>query len=303
MSVIGVRFLISDRGRCACQISSGTITVVTQSHTFFADVDHNSAAKRSHAIRYLDGAAANQEMQRLRAAAYQIFAPTAHDRLLDAGCGLGEVARQLGAAVGNHGSVVALDRSAEMISIARSRHNGTPVTYQVGDITSLEFPDGHFSGVRSERVLQHLADPDAAIRELARVTRPGGRVCVIDTDWSSLVHHGIDGMDHFLDRLQFTRRIGKSHSGRMVRARMVKAGLDTVDTFPLTLRFTTPEQAAAVVILFDPEEALASGLVPADVYGEFWAAVTEAAERNEFLIAFTMWISQGRVPSQKRLSA
>ncbi|MFI9219413.1 methyltransferase domain-containing protein [Streptomyces werraensis] len=72
------------------------------------------------------------------------------------------------------------------------RHDGTPVDYAVGDISSLDAPDGHYDGVRCERVLQHLPEPDAAIRELIRVTRPGGRVCVIDTDWPSCAWDGFD---------------------------------------------------------------------------------------------------------------
>ena len=71
----------------------------------------------------------------MRATAFQLFAVTEGERLLDAGCGLGEVARHLGSVVGPRGSVVALD-----------------------------FPDGHVDGVRSERVLQHLADPARPLR-------------------------------------------------------------------------------------------------------------------------------------------
>jgi ubiquinone/menaquinone biosynthesis C-methylase UbiE len=64
----------------------------------------------------------------------------------------------------------------------RRGNDGGPVTYLVGDVTALDLPDEHFDGVRSERVLQHLADPEAAIADLVWVTRPGGPVCLIDTD-------------------------------------------------------------------------------------------------------------------------
>jgi SAM-dependent methyltransferase len=231
-----------------------------------------------------------------------MLAPTARERLLDAGCGVGEVARQLGAAVGQHGSVVALDRSAEMISIAESRHDGSPVTYAVGDIMSLDFPAGYFSGVRCERVLQHLADPDAAIRELVRVTRPGGRVCVIDTDWTSLVYDGFDGMDDFLSSLDVYPMRGKQ-SGRTIRARMSRVGLESVATLPVTLRFTTPEDAAPVIKCFDHQLMSKSGTAPDDVSERYWSAITEAAEQNCFLVALTMWISQGRVPHYRPRSA
>ncbi|MFG1710813.1 methyltransferase domain-containing protein [Nonomuraea sp. M3C6] len=131
---------------------------------------------------YLDGASLHPEIQRVRTAALEVFAPTEGERLLDAGCGVGEVARQLATRVGPTGSIAAVDLSEDAISTARARHDGSPITYAVGDVTALDFPEGHFDGVRCERVLQHLSDPDGAVKELMRVTRRGGRICVIDTD-------------------------------------------------------------------------------------------------------------------------
>ena len=53
-----------------------------------------------------------------------------------------------------------------------------------GDVSALDLPTTSFDGVWCERVLQHVDDADAAIGELVRVTRPGGRVCLLDTDWA-----------------------------------------------------------------------------------------------------------------------
>ena len=60
-----------------------------------------------------------------------------------------------------------------------------------GDVSALDLPDDSFDGVWCERVLQHVDDADVAIGELIRVTRPGGRVCLIDTDWDSLAFDGV----------------------------------------------------------------------------------------------------------------
>jgi len=184
---------------------------------FFADIDGQSRAGRSEAVRY-------PEIQRMRSVAHEMSAPSNGERLLDVGCGVGEVARQMAAAVGDRGTVVGLDRSQEMIAAAESGRDGSRVTYAVGDIASLEYPADHLDGVRTERVLQHLEDPDGAIAELARVTRPEGRICVVDTDWSSLTHDGFDGMEALLDHLPFDPRHLKV--GRTIRARMSRASCD-----------------------------------------------------------------------------
>jgi ubiquinone/menaquinone biosynthesis C-methylase UbiE len=74
--------------------------------------------------------------------------------------------------------------------------------YAVGDTTALDFPDGYFGGVRYERVLQHVHDPDAVIQELARVTRPARRVCVVDTDRASTMGDGFDNLDEVKGQLR-----------------------------------------------------------------------------------------------------
>jgi len=230
----------------------------------------------------------------MRSVAHEMFAPSNGERLLDVGCGVGEVARQLAVAVGDRGTVVGLDRSREMIATAESRRDGSRVAYAVGDIASLDYPADHFDGVRCERVLQHLEDPDGALAELVRVTRSGGRICVIDTDWSSLTHDGFDGLETLLDHLPFHPR--HLNVGRTIRARMSRAGLRSVTTYPVTLRFTTPDDAAHVIAFFDHRTMSMWRSVPDDVAERFRTAITEAGDRSQFLVALTIWITQGRVP-------
>jgi SAM-dependent methyltransferase len=258
----------------------------------FARVDDTSGDVQRMVLNYLDVVAAHPEIQRARAIAFEVFAPTLGECLLDAGCGLGEVARQLGARVGAKGSVTAVDRSAQAIAVAQTRRDGNPVTYAVGEITALDFPDGHFDGVRCERVLQHVPDPDAAIKELARVTRPGGRVCVIDTDWSSSVSEGFEHLDEIGEG--FASVIGHGYAaGRTIRSRMVRAGLQEVNAFPVTLRFTSPADAGVVSPFFNRD--MLRDRLSAELFDRFFRSVDRSAALGEFLFAFTMWICLGRV--------
>jgi SAM-dependent methyltransferase len=263
----------------------------------FALPEGASEEMRRFASSYLDGASAHPEIQRVRIAAFEVFAPTAGERLLDAGCGAGEVARQLATRVGDTGSIAAVDLSEDAISTARARHDGSPIAYTVGDITALDFPDGHFDGVRCERVLQHLQDPDRAVKELIRMTRRGGRVCVIDTDWTSYVWDGFDYLAEVAGHLHANRDFAAGRdlaAGRTARARMIRAGLQGISVLPVTLRFTSPADAGAIVPFFNRD--LMSKFVPAELLDRFFASVDRSADRGDFLFAFTMWISQGRVP-------
>ena len=159
--------------------------------TPFADLDQVPPQVRAMLIAALDQMAAHPQIQRVRRVARKALAPRSGQRLLDVGCGVGEVARELATLVAPDGEVVAVDLSAATVAVAAERHDTSNVRYAVGDIAALDFPDADFDGVRTERVLQHVTDPDASVAELARVVRPGGRVCLVDTDWESLA---LDGM-------------------------------------------------------------------------------------------------------------
>ena len=109
------------------------------------------------------------------------------ERLLDVGCGRGEAALGLAQDLGEDGEVVGVDIAESMLRVARSNAAAAPcrVRFTLGDACSLDEPDASFDAVRSERTLEWLAHPAAAVAEMVRVVRPGGRVSLIDTDWST----------------------------------------------------------------------------------------------------------------------
>jgi len=162
-----------------------------QAPTPFAQLDDMPPPMRTLILGVLEGMAATPEVVRVRQLADEALRPAAGERILDAGCGAGEVARALAETVGPDGQVTAIDASQVAIDHAASKDDGAGVQYRVADITALPFGDGVFDAVRCERVLQHLAAPDAGVAELVRVTRSGGRICLIDTDWTSLASDGL----------------------------------------------------------------------------------------------------------------
>jgi SAM-dependent methyltransferase len=267
----------------------------TPERTPFAEVDGLPPEMAALVIAALDGMAARPEIQRVRSAARAALASAPGQRILDAGCGAGEEARRLAAAVAPGGEVVALDLSATTVTLARSRHDGGPVAYRTGDVTALDFPDGTFDGVRCERVLQHLADPDGAVAELVRVTRPGGRVCLVDTDWESLAGDGVpDDLAAALKaHLYGSGRLHHASMGRTLRRRLVQAGLVDVTAEPVQLTYTDPAEAATVIPVFNPEIPAESNMMPADLLEPWFAAVDAATARGEFLVTLTIWVAAG----------
>jgi SAM-dependent methyltransferase len=263
----------------------------------FAEIDDQTRISRTGVVSYLDSLAQSPLFQRTRSVARDTWRLDRPQRLLDVGAGIGEVARGLAPLVGDDGEVVALDNSQTMLDAAQRRDDGGPVRYVLGDVRALPYADGYFDGVRSERVLQHLDDPDAAIREMARVLRPGGRLSLIDTDWDSLV---VDGSPSDLpDRLQAVQKPLHlvPRMGRSLRRRLVAAGLTDATTTPVTMATTSRAEAAVVAAFFSREAYAKMALDGPDEAALSWLdAVDRADADGTFMFALTIWVATATKP-------
>jgi SAM-dependent methyltransferase len=107
--------------------------------------------------------------------------------LLDVGCGPGTITAEL-ATIVTPARVTALEVTEPALDLARAeiaRRGLTNVDFRTGDVHALDFADDTFDVVHAHQVLQHVADPVAALREMRRVTRPGGIVAVRDGDYAA----------------------------------------------------------------------------------------------------------------------
>lgn len=101
---------------------------------------------------------------------------TGDERALDVGTGAGALAFALAPDVRE---VVGLDPVPELLELARERALSN-TEFVEGDGAALPFPDASFDLAGTHRTLHHVPRPDSVVAELARVTRPGGRVLVVD---------------------------------------------------------------------------------------------------------------------------
>ncbi len=102
-----------------------------------------------------------------------------HGRLLDVGTGTGDIvyaARRLPGV-----QAIGVDFTYEMMAAGRGKAPGAPPAFAQGDTLALPFADDTFDAVVSGFLIRNVVDRVAALREQARVTRPGGRVVVLET--------------------------------------------------------------------------------------------------------------------------
>ena len=108
-------------------------------------------------------------------------------RVLDIGCGVGDVSLLVAEIVGEGGSVVGVDRAAEAISVAKARTAGEKaavIEFRLGPIDDIA--EGQpFDALVGRFVLMHQTDPAATLRMAARHVRPGGLVVILESAMSA----------------------------------------------------------------------------------------------------------------------
>ena len=114
------------------------------------------------------------------------------ERVIDIGCGPGFLCESMAAAVSATGRVVGIDISKDLIDFATKHKSSESIEYRVGNATALPVGRMQFDVAVSTQVIEYVAEADAALREIARVLRPGGRAFIVDTDFDSWVWHAAD---------------------------------------------------------------------------------------------------------------
>jgi ubiquinone/menaquinone biosynthesis C-methylase UbiE len=251
----------------------------------FSDVDKSG---RSEAlVAYLAEMA--QEVGERRRQGYELLRLRSGSAVLDVGCGAGEVCVELAARVEATGRVAGVDLSEAMIDVARraASEAGVDVDLRVASAVKLPFADDTFDAVRAERVFQHLDRPSEALAEMIRVTRPGGRVMVIDPDHGQF-GLGLDEPEHQLIfeafRREFLRRAVNPHSGSRLRGVFAGAGLKEIEEVVIAFEFSHPFFVRAFFLEETLAGAVTSGGITAEQAARFSAAL-EARQRSRAFCA------------------
>jgi arsenite methyltransferase len=141
----------------------------------------------------LEAMYASPDVVARRRAVMQALGARDRERIIDVGSGPGLMAVELADAVGKDGKVCGIDSSESMIDLSRTRSADRPwLDFRVADATALPYPDKSFDAAVCVQVLEYVKAIKAALSELYRLLRPGGRAVIVDTDWDSLVWNASD---------------------------------------------------------------------------------------------------------------
>ncbi|KAJ3182412.1 hypothetical protein HDU87_008576 [Geranomyces variabilis] len=147
---------------------------------------------------------------------------TADQTVLDVGCGPGTITADF-AKLTKH--VTAIETNDSILEIAAQNASAKGL----GDVHKLKYPDGTFDVVHAHQVLQHVSDPISALREMRRVTKPGGIVAVREVDFAGTVWYPcLQGLQEWLALYARVARAngGEPDAGRRLHAWARAAGFE-----------------------------------------------------------------------------
>lgn len=264
----------------------------------FSDVDSSGGA--GNLVEYLDATRMAPSIIEAKEWSLHRLDIRSGDAVLDVGCGTGEDVVAMLQRIGSEGKGVGIDRSASMVSEAVRRHGlVSNAFFAVADARILPFRSDSFDAVRCERTLQHVgASPTAAVIEMVRLLRPGGRLTLLEPDWGTLVVEGADPRITEVVVGNHVKRHAQPHMGSKLRGLMTAEGLIVEEVggravfyadLPSAIRAFGLGQAAPM--------AIASGSITQDEADRWVQELWQADREDRFFASVTGFRVFGRKQS------
>lgn len=214
------------------------------------------------------------------------------ERILDVGCGPGFYVAELLEQVGSDGAVVGIDGSQPMLDVAAHRSEGYDnVSFHEADATSLPVENASFDAALSVQVLEYVAEVPAALSEMYRALRAGGRLVVWDVDWATVSLHTTD--------LARTERVLRAWDGHLAHpslpqtltAQLTAAGFDDVklEGHTFATNELDPDTYGGFLVPFIAQFVVGRDGITEDEANAWEAEQRELAQRSEFFFSCTQF--------------
>ena len=204
--------------------------------------------------------------------------------------------------------MIGVDIDEEMIVRARERADDAGcaawVHHVQADAAALPFPDNYFQRCHSERLLQHVDDGPKVLAEMIRVTTPGGRLVVADTDWASL---SVDTPEIDIERRVaggMARLVKNGFAGRELLRRFTEQGLKDIELsiHPLVWRDWQDFQSTSLAMANLAEQLMASGAVSGEEWQRHIHSLETAQAQGCFFATGHMVLAFGTKPETTRIT-
>jgi ubiquinone/menaquinone biosynthesis C-methylase UbiE len=234
--------------------------------------------------------------------------PQPGERVLDIACGTGIVARNVVPLVGSQGIVAGLDANPDMIGMARATaaKQHLAIVWHTGSAEQLPFHDENFDLILCQFGLMFFTDRHAALMEMHRVLRTGGRVTL--SVWQGLDRHPFyqaihDATHRHLGKSSVQSVFSLGHADEL-RSLLADSGFRqiTIEAMSIVARFSQPEEFLAWELDVDPADtpallnldAEAQQAIMAAVRQEIQVQLDEVMQDHQIVLPFHAHIAQAR---------
>ncbi len=241
-------------------------------------------------LKLLDVSYKGADISKRRAENMAALAPGPGDRVLDLGCGQGLMTEELARAVGPTGKVFGVDPSDDMLAGARARcAEHANVSILEGGAGAIPVDDASLDGAVSLQVMEYVSDLPAAMAELHRKLRPGGRLVLGDMQWGTLSWTSDDPAR--MDRMQaaWARHVAEPNVPALFPNLMDSHGFQVVEARPLPFIAyrLRPDSLPFMIMHLARGYAIQNDLTPAAEAEAWFDEQVALAEAGRFFFSLT----------------
>lgn len=222
------------------------------------------------------------------------------ERVLDAGCGHGLLARAMAGEVGPGGMVMAIDLNEQLVRAA-SAQGEMPgqLRLMLGDVRDLPAPDGSFDAATCVQTLEYVTPVDKGLAELARVLRPGGRLLIVSTDWDSIVWHSRDAARMARILMAWEAHLADPRLPRTLLPRLRACGFEElrVAAWPILNTRLDPESYSHGLIEMIAAFVSERGLVRRDLATAWMEELRELGQEDAYFMSLNRYLFEARRPA------
>ncbi|MFD1770817.1 methyltransferase domain-containing protein [Sphingobacterium suaedae] len=236
-------------------------------------------------------------LKQLKTQSYAAFSGIKNGTVADLGCGTGMDAANLARILGNNVHVVGVDHDAKLIEHAKSTSEELEnLAFIQGEVGELEFEAASLAGVRMERVVQHLRNPDQMFTEVRRVLQDGAPIVIVETIWNSLTFYSSQieteaKICHYLT----TEKVNNGWAGNRLTADLLAHGFQDIRLYSAHMTVRSKDEANRYMFLNSIlVEMVEKQKLSAKEMDDFQEALTMTDEAGCFLASMNLVLAEAK---------